>query len=126
MYKETRISKLGNLLGQKFDTCHGIAKYYSLVDLQLGEKCVQAMHLLAFLDESIELRDALECQLIHEIDFICIGHVLNLEIQDRRWKGGRVHQNLTVSWQEIDEVFDDGLELWTKQLICFIHYHANT
>ena len=70
--------------------------------------------LLALLHECVVLRDALQRQLVHEVDLMGILHETVLEIQDCDGEGRRVHKNLPVLRQELDEVFNNGLELWAQ------------
>jgi len=59
------VAQLRYLLSQQFHPLCRIAEYDALVDLQFREKSVEAVDLLAFLDEGVVLRDALKSELIH-------------------------------------------------------------
>ena len=65
--EEAGVAQLRDFLRQKLHTLHGVAEDDALVDLQLGEESVQAVHLLALLNVSIVLRHALQSELIHEV-----------------------------------------------------------
>mmetsp|Transcript_46826 Transcript_46826/g.142151 ORF Transcript_46826/g.142151 Transcript_46826/m.142151 type:complete len:220 (-) Transcript_46826:205-864(-) len=80
------------------------------------------MHLLPLLHERVKLRDAFQRQFVHEIDFVGVGHVLVLELDDGHGEGRRKHQDLPVCWQELEEVFDDGLELRAQELVRLVHH----
>lgn len=67
------IAKLGDFLREQFDAVDGVAENDGLVDLQFGEKGVEALNLLSFLDVSIELGDTAEGELVHEINGVRIG-----------------------------------------------------
>ena len=69
---EAREAELGDLLREQLHARHAVAEDNRLVDLQLGEERVQAVNLLALLHESIELRDTLQRQLVHEVDLVGI------------------------------------------------------
>lgn len=55
----TGVAQLGYLLSQQFHTLGRVAEDDTLVNLQLGEKCVEAVNLLTFLDEGVVLSNAL-------------------------------------------------------------------
>mmetsp|Transcript_1728 Transcript_1728/g.7123 ORF Transcript_1728/g.7123 Transcript_1728/m.7123 type:complete len:213 (-) Transcript_1728:1117-1755(-) len=55
---EARVPELGDLLRQKLDAVHAVAEDDALVDLQLGEERVQAVHFLLLLHKRVVLRDA--------------------------------------------------------------------
>ena len=75
---ETRVSKFSDLLCKKLDTVRGIAENDGLVDLQLVEESVQAVHLLLLLNKGIVLCDTAESQFVHEIDLVRGVHMLVL------------------------------------------------
>ena len=52
---EARVPQLGDLLREQLHAVHGVAEDDRLIDLELGEQSVQAMHLLALLHERIIL-----------------------------------------------------------------------
>lgn len=54
------VAKLGDLFRQQFDTLCRIAEDDRLVDLQLGEQGIEAVHLLSLLDERVVLGDTLQ------------------------------------------------------------------
>mmetsp|Transcript_60649 Transcript_60649/g.136491 ORF Transcript_60649/g.136491 Transcript_60649/m.136491 type:complete len:300 (-) Transcript_60649:54-953(-) len=121
--EEAGVAQLCDLLGQELHARHGVAEDDGLVDLQLGEERVEAVHLLALLHEGVELRDAFERELVHEVDFVRLGHVLVLELHDGHGEGRGVHEDLSVRGQELQQVLDDGLELGAEQLVRLIHDH---
>lgn len=75
---ETGITKFRDFLGEEFHSIGGIAKDDRLVDLQLREQRVQAVDFLLFFNECVVLCYTSECELIHEIYFIGICHMLVL------------------------------------------------
>ena len=54
-----------------------VCKY--LVDVELGEERVEAVHLLLLFDEGVVLRDAAQGELVHQIDDVRVGQELLLE-----------------------------------------------
>jgi len=58
---EAGVAKLSNLLGKKFDAIRRVTEDDGLVDLELVEEGVQAVHLLLLFDESIVLGNTAEC-----------------------------------------------------------------
>jgi len=119
---EARIAELSNFLGKQFDSIHRVAENDGLVDLQLGEKCVQAMDLLSLFNERIVLGDTLQGELFHEVDLIRSVQEAVTEFFHREGEGGREKEDLTLAGQELDDLFNQGLELGTQQLISLIHH----
>ena len=78
MRVEAGISKLSNLLREKFDPICGVTEDDGLVNLQFVEEGVQAVYLLLLLNKGIVLRDTTKGQLVHEVDFVRRVHVLVL------------------------------------------------
>ena len=62
----------------------------------LGEERVEAVDLLPLLDEGVELSDALERKVVHQVDFVRIRDELVLERFDRHRKRRREETNLAV------------------------------
>ena len=81
--EEAGVAQLGDLLGKKFNSLHGVAEDDALVDLELGEECVEAVHLLPLLHVRIILGHSLQGQLIHQVDGIGRGKVLILSELNR-------------------------------------------
>mmetsp|Transcript_39479 Transcript_39479/g.88736 ORF Transcript_39479/g.88736 Transcript_39479/m.88736 type:complete len:202 (+) Transcript_39479:302-907(+) len=119
--EEARVAELGDLLGQELDAGHRIAEDDGLVDLQLGKERVEAVHLLPLFDKCVVLRDALQGELVHQVDLVRVGHVRVLEFHDRHRERCGVHQDLPIGRQKLDEIFDDGLELRAEQFVGLIH-----
>mmetsp|Transcript_97126 Transcript_97126/g.258092 ORF Transcript_97126/g.258092 Transcript_97126/m.258092 type:complete len:271 (-) Transcript_97126:782-1594(-) len=94
--EEARVVELRDLLGEELHAGHGVAEDDGLVDLQLGEEGVQAVHLLALLHEGVELRDALQRELVHEVDLVRLRHVPVLELHDGHGEGRGVHEDLPL------------------------------
>lgn len=88
VYVETRVAQLCDFLGEELDTVDGVAEDNGLVDLQLGEESVEAVDLLALLDVGVELGDAPEGELLHQVDGIGFGDVLLAEFLDGDGEGG--------------------------------------
>mmetsp|Transcript_11992 Transcript_11992/g.50212 ORF Transcript_11992/g.50212 Transcript_11992/m.50212 type:complete len:251 (+) Transcript_11992:284-1036(+) len=80
---EARVPELGDLLRQKLDAVHAVAEDDALVDLQLGEERVQAVHFLLLLHKRVVLRDALQRELLHQVDDVRLAQVLVLELLHR-------------------------------------------
>ena len=108
---EARVAQLGNLLGQELDTVGRVAENDRLVDLQLREESVEAVHLLLLLDERVVLRDTPQCQLVHEIDLVRASHVAVGEVLDGQGESGREEHDLAVLGVELQKLLDDGREL---------------
>lgn len=121
MRVETRVAKLSDLLCKKLDTVSRVAEDDRLVDLQLVEERVQAVHLLLLFNERVVLRDTAEGKLIHEVDLVWRVHVLVLEALNNDRKGGAEEHDLAVLRTEREQLFDDGSELGRQELIGLVH-----
>ena len=89
------VAELGDLLGEELDPLSGVAEDDALVDLQLGEERVEAVDLLPLLHEGVVLGDALEGELIHQVDLVGVAHVLPHEGLDGQGEGGGIQQDLS-------------------------------
>merc|ERR1719261_1113637 len=123
---EAREAELGDLLREQLHARHAVAEDNRLVDLQLGEERVQAVTLLALLHESIELRDTLQRQLVHEVDLVGIRQELVLEVENRGRERRGEHQNLALLRDETHELLHDRLELRGQQLVRLVHHNVST
>ena len=83
---EAGVAELCDFLGEEFDAVDGVAEDDALVDFEFGEECVEAVDLLALLDEGVELRDALQSQVVHQVDLVRVRNELVLEIFHRDGK----------------------------------------
>ena len=115
------VTELGDLLGKKLNTVGGVAEDDRLVDLQLGEERVQAVHLLLLFYESVVLGDAAQRELVHQIDLVRCVHVLIGKVFDGDGEGGGEEHELTVLGMTPKDLLDGLKELDREQLICFIH-----
>ena len=68
-------TKLGYLLSQQFHSLDRVTEDDALVDLELGEERVQTVDFLSLLNVSVVLGDALQCQLIHQVDGVWVLEV---------------------------------------------------
>jgi hypothetical protein len=73
--------------------------------------------LLALFDKGIILRYTLECELLHEVDFVGTLEVAVLECLHGNWESCRKHQNLSIARQERDDLLDKWLEFGRQQFI---------
>ena len=71
-----------------------VAEDDRLVDRQLGEERVEAVDLLPLLHKGVELGDAAEGQLLHEVDDVRLLEVPVLEGLDRDREGRGVEADL--------------------------------
>ena len=87
------------------------------ISADLGEERVQAVHFLALLHKGIELRDALESELVHEVDHVRLLQKLVLEGLHSHWKRGRKEEDLTLLREGVDESLHQRLELGGEELV---------
>lgn len=90
------VTELGDLAGEELDAVDGVAEDDGLVDLELVEEGVEAVDLLAFFDEGVELGDTLEGELVHEVDLVGVLHVLVGEVLDGQGEGGGEEERLAA------------------------------
>src|ERR1700712_5112830 len=83
---ETGKAKFCDFLGKKLNTVGGVAEDDRLVDLELGEERVETVDLLFLLNKSVVLSNTAKSELVHEVDFIRIGHVLVGEGFHSHWE----------------------------------------
>ena len=91
-----RVTELGDLAGEEFDTVDGVAEDDGLVDLELVEEGVEAVDLLAFFDEGVELGDTLQGKLVHKVDLVGLLHVSGGEVLDGEGEGRREEKGLAA------------------------------
>ena len=75
------------------------------------------MDLLPLLDEGVVLGDALEGELLHQVDLIGVAHVLPHEALHGQGEGGGVEQNLAVGRKVSNETVQHSLEVLGKELV---------
>mmetsp|Transcript_7413 Transcript_7413/g.30673 ORF Transcript_7413/g.30673 Transcript_7413/m.30673 type:complete len:333 (-) Transcript_7413:264-1262(-) len=118
---EARVAHLGDFFGEQLDARDRVAKDDRLVDLEFGEERVQARHFLALLDEGVELRDALEREVVHEVDFVRVLDPAILEVLDRHRERRREQADLAALLAVRDELLDERLELGREELVGLVH-----
>ena len=62
---KARVAEFSDLLSKEFHTVRGVAEDDRLVDLELGEECVEAVYLLLLFHEAVVLGDSTEGELVH-------------------------------------------------------------
>lgn len=135
---ETRVTELGDLLGQKLHTGSRVTEDDGLVDLKAGEEGVQAVDLLLLFDEGVVLSDTAEGELVHQVNLVWVVHVLvlwlllvrcgiqqdyhtYLEILNNHGESGGKEHDLAVLGVECKQLFDGRCELGRQELVRFIH-----
>ena len=98
---------------------------FYLIDLQLGEEGVEAVDLLPLLDKGVVLGDALQGQLVHQVDLVGLLEVLPHEALDGEGEGGAVEEDLAALGQEADHLVQHSLEVLAQQLVSLVqHQHS--
>ena len=69
------------------------------------------MELLAFLEERIELSEALQRQLVRDLDVLGLGDVSLLELSNLDWVSRAEQANLTFFWHHLQDLLHYFLEL---------------
>jgi hypothetical protein len=80
------------------------------------------VHLLPFLNIRIKLRDSLERQRIHQIDFVRFIKMLVLESFDYHGKRGREQEDLASRWEKGEDLVDYDLEFRRQEFIRFLMF----
>eukprot|EP00580_Thalassiosira_gravida_P008308 CAMPEP_0201633804 /NCGR_PEP_ID=MMETSP0493-20130528/6984_1 /ASSEMBLY_ACC=CAM_ASM_000838 /TAXON_ID=420259 /ORGANISM="Thalassiosira gravida, Strain GMp14c1" /LENGTH=112 /DNA_ID=CAMNT_0048105563 /DNA_START=633 /DNA_END=971 /DNA_ORIENTATION=- len=88
VYVKARVAEFRDFLGEELDAVDRVAEDDGLVDFELGEEGVEAVDLLALFDIGVELGDAAEGKLLHQVDGIWFGDVLFAELLDGHGEGG--------------------------------------
>lgn len=78
--KEARIAQLSNLFGQELHSLDRVAKYDTLVDLELGKECVETVDFLSLLHVGVVLCHTFQGQLVHQVDGVRRAQVFILHI----------------------------------------------
>ncbi len=118
---KARVTQLGDLLGEKLHAVGRVAKNNGLVDLKLGEEGIQAVDFLLLFNKGVVLRDTTERKLVHEVDFVWVGHVFDGKCLNRSWESGGEQHDLAIFWVELEEILDNGREFGREKLVSLIH-----
>ena len=123
---KARISELGDLLREQLDAVDRVAEDDRLVDLELREEGVEAVHLLPLLDEGVILGDAFERELLHQVDLVRPPHALVPKPLYLLGEGRREEEDLPIGVHRRDELLDERLELGREQLVRLVQaaHHA--
>ncbi len=79
------------------------------------------MDLLLFFDKCIILGNATKSELVHQVDFVGVIHVLIGEILNGDREGCRKEHDLAILGVELEELFNNGRKFGGEQFISFIH-----
>ena len=118
--EEARVAELTDLAGQKLDSLRTVAEDDCLRDVELGEKGVQTVKLLSFLQEGVELCESLQSQLIRDLDVLRFGDVALLELTNLNWIRCTEEANLATVRAHFQNLLHDLLELSRDQPINLI------
>ena len=115
------VAKLGNFLGEEFDSVDRVTKYNGLIDLQFGEEGVEALDLLSFFDVGIELGDTTEGEFVHEIDRVGVRDKFLAEFLDGHGECGAEQTDLMALVAEINDAFEDRLKFGREEFVRLVH-----
>jgi hypothetical protein len=113
----TRVAELGNLLGKQLDAVHRVAKDDALVDFQLGEEGVEAMHLLALFYVGVELSDSAQREFVHEIDAVGVRNELLAKGFHGDGKRCAKEADLMILVAKIDNSGDNNLSASSMMMV---------
>jgi len=68
MNVEARETQSGNLAAQKLDSVHAVAENNALVNCNLSEESIKAVNFLVFIHIGVILGEALQGEIVHEVD----------------------------------------------------------
>mmetsp|Transcript_53819 Transcript_53819/g.123829 ORF Transcript_53819/g.123829 Transcript_53819/m.123829 type:complete len:222 (+) Transcript_53819:1549-2214(+) len=124
VYVEAREPELCHFLREQLDAVDRIAENDRLVDCQLGEERVQAVHLLPLLHKCVELCHAFEGQFLHQIDLVWSVHEAILEDLDLLREGGGEEQYLPLLGHVLDDLLDQWHEFWREKFVRLVKADA--
>ena len=111
MDEEAAVAQLADLLGEELDALSTITENDSLGNVKLGEESVEAVQLLALLQEGVVLREALQGQLISDLDVLRAWHVALLEGANLDWVSCAKEANLAIHGHHLKDLLNHFLEL---------------
>lgn len=76
---KTGVAQLCDFLSQQFHPVYRVTEDDALVDLKLGEECVETVNFLSLFYKGIVLSDSFQSELVHEIDQVRFFHVSLLQ-----------------------------------------------
>lgn len=118
------VAQLRDLLRQQLHALRRVAEDDRLVDLQLREQRVQAVHLLPLLHKRVVLRHALQRQLLHQVDLVRLAQVLLHKVLEAERECGGEEQDLALLRQLHDDMVQHALEVLRQQLVRLVqHQH---
>ena len=79
------------------------------------------MDLLSFLNKCIELRDAFEREIIHEIYLVRVAYEFFFKIFHRNWKCSWKEANLALGRAMVHEFLQEWFKLWRQKLVRLVH-----
>lgn len=123
---EARVAEFSDLLGEQFHTVCGVTEDNRLVNLKFGEKGVETVNLLLFLNKGVELSNTTESELVHQVDLVRVAHVLVLETLNNHRESRTEKHNLAVLGVERHKLFNHRSKLGGQKLISFIHDKCGT
>ena len=109
--EEAAVAQLADLLGEELDALSTITENDSLGNVKLGEESVEAVQLLAFLQEGVVLREALQGQLISDLDVLGAWYVALLEGANLDWVSCAKEANLAIHGHHLKDLLNHFLEL---------------
>ena len=109
--EEAAVAQLADLLGEELDAFSTITENDSLGNVKLGEESVEAVQLLAFLQEGVVLREALQGQLISDLDVLGAWYVALLEGANLDWVSCAKEANLAIHGHHLKDLLNHFLEL---------------
>ena len=109
--EEAAVAQLADLLGEELDALSTITENDSLGNVKLGEESVEAVQLLALLQEGVVLREALQGQLISDLDVLRAWHVALLEGANLDWVSCAKEANLAIHGHHLKDLLNHFLEL---------------
>jgi len=109
--EEAAVAELADFLGEHLDSLGAVAENDGLRDVELGEERVEAVELLALLQEGVVLGQTLQRQLISNLDVLGSWHVALLERADLYGVSRTEQANLAIDGHHLQNLLNHLLEL---------------
>jgi hypothetical protein len=117
VHVEARVPELDDALCKQLDAVHAVAEDDALVDVELAEERVEAVHLLLLFHVRIELAHAPQRELVHLVDHARLAQKLIAEVLDRDGERRAEEHDLAARWHQRDDALERGLELRRQELV---------
>lgn len=125
--EERRVPHLCDGASEPLDSLQRVAEDHRLVNPEVVKERFEAVEFLPLLHKRVVLRDALEGELLHEVDRLRLRHVSQLEVPHGLGERRREQHDLPRLGEDVEELLDDHGERPREQAVGLVqdeHRHA--